>query len=120
MQIFKISHNDKEYEFVCNWGNTRNGFKHTCNLFINDRLKGNATCHYLNRTWECYEYQSVMLRAVGILMEQHEEFLKDVFKSENGYEKMTKKRKEEFEKILDADEKMIEYKAIREKLQTRP
>lgn len=120
MQIYKINHNGNEYEFVCSWGNTRNGFKHTCNLFKNGRFMSDATCHYLNRTWECYEYQSVMLRVIGNRMESREEHLKDVFKYENGYEKMTAKRKAEFQNILDADELLNEFKAIMEKLETRP
>lgn len=116
MKTFKANINGNEYEFICQFKNTRNGFKHECNLFINDRFETSATCHYYNRTWESYNYQSVMLRAVSILMEEHENFLKDVFKKENGYEKMTAKRKEEFQKVLDADSLMVEYKAAKEKL----
>lgn len=116
MQIFKTTHNGNEYEFICEFGNTRNGFKHECRLFVNDRFETSATCQYYNRTWESYDYQSVMLRAVGILMEQHESFLKHCFKSENGYEKMTAKRKEEFGKILAADSLMLELHEVKEKL----
>lgn len=116
MQIFKTSHNGNEYEFICEWADTRNGFKHECRLFVNNHFETSATCHYYNRTWESYNYQSVMLRAVGILMEHHENFLKDVFKSDNGYKQMTAKRKEEFEKILAADSLMLELHEVKEKL----
>lgn len=116
MQIFKTTHNGNEYEFVCKWGNTRSGFKHECRLFINNQFKTDATCYYYNRTWESYNYQSVMLRAVGTLMEGREEFLKDAFKDERGYKQMTAKRKEEFEKVLVADSLMLEYKEVKEKL----
>ena len=116
MKIFKANINGNEYEFICEFGNTRNGFKHECRLFVNDSFETSATCHYLNRTWESYNYQSVMLRAICILMEQHEEFLKHIFKSENGYEKMTAKRKAEFQNVLDTDSLMIEYNAAKEKL----
>jgi len=116
MQIFKANINGNEYEFICEFKDTRSGFNHTCKLFVNDRFETSATCHYINRTWESYNYQSVMLRAVGILMEQHENFLKEIFKSENGYEKMTAKRKEEFNRHLAVDNMMMEYQAVKEKL----
>lgn len=116
MQINKISHEGNEYEFICEWKNTRNGFKHECRLFVNGKFETSATCNYLNRTWESYEYQSVMLRAVSILLEAHTEFLKDVFMSENGYGKMTAKRKSEFQAVLDADGMIAEFLAIKKKL----
>ena len=116
MKVYKFSYNYNDYEFDCEWKNTRNGFKHECRLFVNGNFETSATCHYLNRTWERYEYQSVMLRAISILLEEHTEFLKYAFKDRNGYEKMTKKREAEFQAVLDADEKIMEFLAIKEKL----
>lgn len=120
MEIFKVQNNGNEYEFVCSFKSTRSGFNHDCTMFVNGRWEVETSCHYINRTWESYNYQTVMLRAVGIMMEEREEFLKNRFKNENGYKQLTAKRKEEFQKILDADEKMMEYKAVKEKLRTRP
>lgn len=57
MTKFKI--ND-ELEIVCEWGKTRNGFKHTATLLRNGRDIDSAKCNYLNRTWESFEYQTVM------------------------------------------------------------
>ena len=116
MYINKISHDNNEYMFICEWKKTRNGFKHECELFINDHFEIKATCNYYNRTWESYEYQSVMLRAVSILLEEYTEHLKDIFKRKNGYEKMTQKRTEEFENVLAADKKANEFITIRKKL----
>lgn len=116
MQIFKTTQNGNEYEFICKSANTRNGFKHECELFVNGNWKANATCYYLNRTWEKYTYQSVMYSAVSKLVHEREERLNYAFKVENGYERMTKKRNEEFSKVLAADEKMIEFKKINDKI----
>lgn len=115
-QIHKISHNGNEYEFICEWKNTRNGFKHECRLFKNGTFETSATCNYINRTWESYEYQSVMLRAISILLEEHTEFLKYAFKDSRGYDKMTQKRNAEFQAVLDADEMVAEFLAIKKKL----
>ena len=88
------------YTFVCNSRNTRSGFAHDCTLYEGDYEIATATCHYLNRTWECYQYQTVMHKAVRNAMDNIENSCLFVFKREKGYEKMTAKRKEEFEKFL--------------------
>jgi hypothetical protein len=61
MKLFKI--NDK-IEIVCNYENTRNGFRHRATLLLNGNDVDMTTEHYLNRTWESYEYQSVMYKLV--------------------------------------------------------
>lgn len=58
MKIFKL--NDK-YSIVCNSFGTSYGFKHTAHLMQNGRDIDEAKATYHNRTWERYEYQTVML-----------------------------------------------------------
>jgi hypothetical protein len=58
MKIFKL---DEQYEVVCNWEKTRNGFRHLAVLRSYGREVAKAKACYLNRTWECYEYESVLL-----------------------------------------------------------
>lgn len=57
MQTFKI--ND-QLEVVCEYHNTRNGFKHTATLLLNGLEQEEVKCTYLNRTWERYEFESVL------------------------------------------------------------
>ena len=66
MRIFKFQgSNGKEYSIVCEFGKTRNGFKHTATVVVNgDCTLGSTKICYLNRTWECYTYQSVAMKAV--------------------------------------------------------
>lgn len=64
---------------VCHSKDTRSGFKHICELCIYvDDLKNKlwsdtfytaAECQYLNRTWELYTYQAVMIKAVKRLLD---------------------------------------------------
>jgi len=61
MRIFKIS---KEIEVVCNSENTRSGFRHLASLFIDGKEQESEKICYLNRTWERYEFQSVLKRLV--------------------------------------------------------
>ena len=58
MRIFRI--NDK-IEVVCVSKSTRNGFKHEATLMFNGGERETVKICYLNRTWERYEFESVLL-----------------------------------------------------------
>lgn len=49
---------------VGNTESSRNGFRHRAVLYLNGQSVDQATVHYLNRTWESYEYQSVMQKLI--------------------------------------------------------
>ena len=57
---FKTFPIDKEYEVEAYWQRTRNGFRHVAILKKNGVEVDKATANYLNRTWERYEYESVL------------------------------------------------------------
>lgn len=71
MKTFRIN---KEYQIVCDWKKTRNGFKHTAEL-RSGVFKGNNCCYfstiektkvcYLNRTWESFEYETVIKKLLS-------------------------------------------------------
>jgi hypothetical protein len=74
MTTFKINEN---LEVVCNWKKTRNGFKHEATLLKNGRETESVKICYLNRTWESYEYQSVLeklLSQANLSEEEKNEF----------------------------------------------
>jgi hypothetical protein len=57
-RIFKF---DESRSIVCESQNTRYGFRHLATLFINGQegwLK--AKCCYYNRTWESFEFETVV------------------------------------------------------------
>lgn len=41
---------------------TRNGFRHVATLFVNGREVDSAKVSYQNRTWESYEFETVLRR----------------------------------------------------------
>jgi cephalosporin-C deacetylase-like acetyl esterase len=49
---------------------TRGGFKHVSKLYRNNALVCKATCHYINRTWESYPFQSSMKKVVSMAIEK--------------------------------------------------
>ena len=97
MEIRKITVNGREYEFINSSRNTRNGFAHDTTLFIDGRESGQSSCHYLNRTWERYRYQSVMRRCVtNMFAEERYKFIEN-YKSENNIKRMTAEKRVEAE-----------------------
>ena len=61
MRIFKIT---KDIEVVCNSESTRSGFRHLATLMRNGVEIQDGKCCYQNRTWERYEFQSVLNQVV--------------------------------------------------------
>lgn len=49
---------------VCEFESTRNGFRHIAVLLINGYEHSRAKCCYLNRTWERFQYQSVLQKLI--------------------------------------------------------
>jgi len=57
MKTFKVN---KEIEIICDWKKTRYGFKHEARLMVNGWERAFAKACYYNRTWESFEYESVI------------------------------------------------------------
>lgn len=101
MEIKTFEVAGKTFTFVCESRNTRNGFAHDCNLFVNGYNDFSATCYYLNRTWEKYRYQSVMRRAVANMREYYIDCIKCGFMYEHDYSRLTAKRRIELNAVID-------------------
>lgn len=87
MKIFKIT--DK-IEVVCNAEKTRSGFRHLATLFINGIEETTGKCTYLNRTWEAYEFQSVLFNVVNktSLSDKDKKICKDYIDSYKEHDSM--------------------------------
>lgn len=62
MRIFELNN---KYNIVCNFKKTRNGFKHEATLLKNSISVYSTKECYLNRTWEAYEYETVLIEIVN-------------------------------------------------------
>jgi hypothetical protein len=77
-RIFKVKDG---VDIVCDWVNTRYGFRHDARLFVNGREYGTKSkaCYY-NRTWERFEFETVVLNLIQntdyLTSEEKSEFLK--------------------------------------------
>jgi hypothetical protein len=61
MKTFQLTEN---IQAVADYGKTRNGFKHEATILKNGSQVGFAKVNYLNRTWEAYEYQTAIQKAI--------------------------------------------------------
>lgn len=61
MRLFKLN---KNYSIVCQWINTNYGFRHDATLLRNGIEQDKEKCCYYNRTWERYEYESVLHKLI--------------------------------------------------------
>lgn len=61
MKTFKL--NDR-MEIVARYEKTRSGFRHRATLLIDGREVDEVTEHYLNRTWESYEFETVINKLI--------------------------------------------------------
>jgi uncharacterized protein with HEPN domain len=81
-------------EFKNSARNTRGGFAHDTQMFIDDQFEQQATCHYLNRTWESYAFQSVMRQAIYLRIEEERNKLVREYKEVNNKKRISKDVKE--------------------------
>lgn len=62
MRNFRIT---DRIEIVCDYApRVRDGFTHVATLLLDGRQVDSARAHYINRSWESYEFQSVMQKLI--------------------------------------------------------
>ena len=56
---------NSELSMICVTQDTRSGFRHLATLYRKNLKIATAKCTYQNRTWEVYQYQSVIHKLLG-------------------------------------------------------
>ena len=95
MSITKKSINNNEYMFINHSRGNRSGFVHETELYQNDKLIGTYKIQYYNRTWECYQFQSVMRGVINILLGEEFEVFKAMYKRQHNIKRLTAKKEAE-------------------------
>ena len=111
MELKKITVDGNEYEFVNSSRSTRSGFAHDTKLFKNNVLIAENTAHYINRTWECYRYQTVMRGCISDFIMKMNECLISAYKKENNIKRLTAEKRAELNKQF---EDLVGIKELRE------
>lgn len=71
--VFETELNGKKYSFTCFGQDTSYGFRHVCfegsDIRYPEYAKSSLLnkCCYYNRTWECFQYQTVLNGAINKL-----------------------------------------------------
>ena len=61
MRIFEYG----DFKIVCNSESTRSGFRHIATLLKNGREIEKTKICYLNRTWESFEFESILNKLIN-------------------------------------------------------
>ena len=116
MRMHKFFIDGKEIIFLNNSRGCPSGFMHETELFIDGWQASDARCYYINRTWERYTYQSVMLEAVDKLQQRETEREKHIFRQQRGIKNIMGRHKSALEEQLENSKDLLFYKKIEEAL----
>lgn len=114
--IDKKNNNIYTFNFINRSESTYNGFKHTTQLFINNKYIGSYKINYINRTWEFYTYQSVMSKSLNSIIEDRTEQLKEKFKNVYNIKRISNKYRFILNKYINDDELINIYKLVNDKI----
>ena len=103
---------------------TRHGFAH--DGFVtwfnaadhNSYNTARATCHYLNRTWENYTFQSVYMAAVRGALDGYLDAAREQYKIDHGYKRLPSAQREHFARLMERDATARTLRAVLDVLAT--
>lgn len=93
--------NNNEYMFINRSRGNRSGFVHETKLYKNNRLIAENKIQYYNRTWESYQYQSVMRRAVNALIDEAKESYRNRWKNAHNVKRLTEAKRAEMQEDFE-------------------
>lgn len=109
----------ENWSIVNQWASTQHGFKHVSTLFYNNSEVCAEKCCYLNRTWECYTYQTSMKAVVSKYMKEIKDRIIYYYKQDNNIARLTKKHKNAIEQLENDDKRLVQLKEIYKQLENR-
>lgn len=86
-----------KFETVCELELNRNGFTHICTLLREGREIRRYDCHYLNRTWEPWQYYTVIRECINEAINARALDLKAGYKFETGVKRVSAKKMAELQ-----------------------
>lgn len=112
--INTFSINDHKVTFVNRSENTRHGFKHVSELYIDGSCYpiSTGTRYYYNRTWERYRFQSSMIESVEQLIAEKTVQIKNDLKAKNNWKLINNNRYMIVNAAVENDEQIQLYDSI--------
>ena len=84
------------------WSNSR-AWGHRAVLRVNDFSTRESKIRYYNRTWESYQYESVIHSVIYDYIESVKNDIRERFKEEKNIKRITERYKKELEKLMKTD-----------------
>lgn len=94
MEIIKRELNDNTYTFICETWETSRAWGHRVTMFRNNIEYTTQKITYQNRTWECYRYQTCILKCVNTIIDEESEHFIQLYKNDFNRKRLTQKEKE--------------------------
>lgn len=117
MEIRELSNG---FKFVNNSRGNRSGFVHETTLLSNNGLEvGTYKIQYYNRTWECYQYQTVMRSCIHDIIEKRKENFIKLAKEQYNIKRLTKEKRKQAEAVFENMEQIKELRKMYEELENR-
>ncbi len=117
-KTFSLESGDYRISVECVVARTKNGFKHiaTCYPVCNDVPDAKFTCtkYYLNRTWEMFEFQSVLLDCVNRMIDNEYDCIKYQYMRVNGYKRLSSARRTALQENLNHWYKYTDLVALKD------
>lgn len=112
MNTREFKTNGHKFKFInASFSNSRS-WGHISELYINDTFITKSKATYLNRTWEEYQYQSVMKSAIYDYISDKLDLFIDRHKEDNNIKRLSSVKREELVKEFKKSNKYL-YSAIK-------
>lgn len=92
------------------------GFRHIATLVFGNSQKAKTSIQYYNRTWETYDYQSILIKIINQELESIEQLQKNIYKESNNIKRLTKEKEKEVVKVCNSITYCKQLKALKEKV----
>lgn len=112
MTTFYKEINGVIFTLVCEFWTARNSWGHKVTLYQSTKIIGRAKVRYYNRTWERYQFQSIIKSVIYNAIEEIKATAKKVFLNLHNYKVMTKKRAAVFFEYLKQDKTYNMYNEL--------
>lgn len=68
-KVLPLEVQDHNYIIQARYLRTRNGFVHRCEIYVDglNNLEASGKCNYINRTWEKFDYETVINNTIDKL-----------------------------------------------------
>lgn len=92
------------------------GFIHTAIIFFQNCEKEKTAIQYYNRTWEVFDYETVINKLINIELEKIYNNYKETYKKENNIKRINKESEKAIKNLCKNSKYYMELKGLKNKI----